>query len=153
MPIVAVGTLQLAFLDGMVRRHRRLRINIRMTRVAHTGFIYGHRQSRRPIDVSVLDVNNLLNTRVGMWVMAVGACNAVCRMCRRMPGHRGRAIVTLQTQIGARLRANLTVRIVASCAVEAHRTTDLVWVSEVLLVHHIGVAAVANMRCNGPHIV
>lgn len=61
MRVMAVGAHHLAFLDGMVRRHRVLGIHVRMAFVASLWLIDGHRHAAGAVDVRVLNVDDLLH--------------------------------------------------------------------------------------------
>ena len=54
--------------------------------------------------------------------------------------------MALQAQIGSRFGANLAVRLVAGRATESGRAADLVRVGDILLLHHVFMAAIADMR-------
>ena len=54
-----------------------------------------------------------------------------------------------QAHLGPRFGADLAVWIVTGRATEARRTADLMRVSNVFLLLHIGMAAVANVRRDG----
>lgn len=75
--IVAIRTRDLAFLDGMVRRHRILSIDIRVALVARERFVDRHRRPLLPADIRVLNVNCLLYIRVRMWIVAVRTGDSV----------------------------------------------------------------------------
>ena len=67
-----------------------------------------------------------------------------------MPGHRRRVlIVAREAHFAARFGANLSVRIVTRIARESSRSANLVRMCDGLLLSHVGVAAVANVRRNG----
>lgn len=141
--VVAVRADHLSFLDGMVLRHRCPGVDIAVTLVAHRGLVNGHRHPRRPADIGVLYVDDLLDVEVGMRVVAVGTCHAVLGMDGRVPGHGRRAgVVALEAQIGPRFLTNFAVGVVASRTVESHSTANLMRMGDIFLLGHAGVAAV-----------
>lgn len=87
MWVMTIRTRHLAFLDRMVRRHRALGIDIRVTLVAHIRFGDRHGRPRIPADVRVLNVKCLLHVQVGVGIVAVCTSDSITGMARRMPGH------------------------------------------------------------------
>ena len=60
--------------------------------------------------------------------------------------------MTLEAQVGARLGADFAMGVVASRAIDLSRSANLVRMGDLLLPHHIGVAAVADLRRDRAHL-
>ena len=102
----------------------------------------------------MLNVKGLLHVQVGVWIVAVGTSDSVPGMGRRMPGHRRRVVVVaLEAEVGASFGSDLAVRIVARRAIESDRAADLVRRGNVLLLGHVRVAAVADVRRHRAQVV
>ena len=82
MRIVAIRAKHLAFLDRMMRRHCVLGVNVAMALVAGERLVHGHRKARRPRDIRVLDVDELVDVQIRMRVMAVSTSDPVLRVRR-----------------------------------------------------------------------
>lgn len=145
--VVAVRTYQLAFLDRMMRRHRILGIDVAVALVACEWLIHGHGQTLGAGNVAMLNFDKLLNIQLGMGIMAVGTSHAVLSVRGRVPGHgRGTATVAGETKVRPRLGTDFAVRIMTSGATEARPLADLMRVGNVLLLSHVRMAAIADVR-------
>ncbi len=78
--------------------------------------------------------------------MTVGTSHAVDKVRRRVPSHRGCALVALQTKFRTRFLTNVSVWIVARIAIEPVGSQHLVRVSDLLILLHAAVAAVTDLR-------
>ena len=102
----------------------------------------------------MLNVNYLLHVQVGVWIVAVRTSDSVPGMGRRMPGHGRRVVVVaLEAEVGASLRSDLAVGIVARRAIESDRAADLMRCGNVLLLGHVRVATEADVWRDRAHVV
>ena len=77
MRIMAVSAHHLSFFDGMVRRHRILSVDFGVAFVTDLRFIDGHRRPGLSLDIGMVDMDDLLDVRLWMRIVAIGARHAV----------------------------------------------------------------------------
>lgn len=87
-----------------------------MALVAGIRLLHRHRHPFRPRNMRMRDAHGFLYKRRRVRIVAVRAGDAIETVRRRMPGHRGRALVTLNAEVGACFRADIAVWIVAGFA-------------------------------------
>ena len=81
VPIVAIAAEHLAFLHGVVRRHRELGEDVSVALEADVRVVDRHRQAFRASDVEVTNADDLRHVGTRVRRMAIGAGDAHDRMC------------------------------------------------------------------------
>ena len=87
MRVVAIAAEHLAFLHGMMRRHRELGEDVGVALVADDRVIDRHRQAFRASDVKVADADDLRHVGTRVRRVAIGAGDSHDGVRGRMPGH------------------------------------------------------------------
>ncbi len=124
-----------------------------MALVAGLRLLDRHGQALGLLHAIVVDVDDLPHVGVRVRIVAVGAGHAVALVGRRVPGHRGGALVAAQAQVLAGRLFDLAVRVVAGRAVEAVGPADLVRPGDAEQVAHVAVALQAQVRGHRAQVV
>jgi hypothetical protein len=154
MRIVAIGASDLSFFDRMVRREAREPQYIWMAFVARLRFIHRHRESLRPVNRGVADVNNTLDACVGMRVVAVGTRDSSQIMRRGVPRRvRRRSIMTLQAKLLPRRWQDIAVRVMARSTIQTIGAMNLMRMGNLFEFMLFAMTLVADFRRYRPQVV
>ena len=149
--VVAIRANHLAFSDRMVRWQGAESVDRRVAPVARLRFVDAHRQPFRTLHRGVTDVHYLRHLGLGVRVVAIRAGHPVLFVDGRVPSHRRRTVMALETDVFSCFREDLPVGTVAGVTIEAVGPKQLMRMSNLLELTHFGMAAVARLRLVGRH--
>jgi hypothetical protein len=149
--VVAIGASHLAFPDRMMRRQGGESVDRRVAPVARLWFVDAHRQAFGTSDRGVTDVHYLRHLGLGVRIVAIRAGHPILFVDGRVPRHRRRTVMALETDVFSCFREDLPVGTVTGVAIEAVGPKKLMGMSNLLELTHFGMAAIARLRLVDRH--